>query len=544
MIKKHPFYNILAILFFTVLLPSCRSDRQDPPVYTDDTQYTETVTAAPESESITEAVTAADNTAAPAEAETEQETTTAETTEQLILTTSVSEETTVETEYFEREFVDISKFTDYNENDLFHFGLTPIYRVNEDDYTIRYALMDKKGRPASAFEYEQICGFSKEGIAAFRQNDLWGFTDVNGNVLVEPQFTNVGIELGGLCCTIFYEGLIGVCNEDGYWGFMNTDGKIVIPCKYTMPDDEVPRFKNGFALVYNDLLHAGYVDKKGAEIGFHYVYAEEFTDNGYAIVGNGEDDEMKYGVIDKSGKVIIPLRYTYVTPFSDEGYAIAADPPEKSDEPQKEYELYSTDGTSEEMSVGWREPLLIVSPPEQKQFEKLLYCRSMQMYKRGDYYGIKDFKGNVILEPQYECIYDIDPEELPENIICVLERFQKRYTFDVNGEIEQFTSGRMDDPDPSQQIMLELSGVEPYYTGGEEKKLSSLHKDGEVFADLSDLDTPKAALTSDGYLYIIGYKENYDGGYSTFRRLIDPNGKEIELPEHCTLEYNYIWGGY
>ena len=75
-------------------------------------------------------------------------------------------------------------------------------------------------------------------------------------------------------------------------------------------------------------------------------------------------------------------------------------------------------------------------------------------------------------------------------------------------------------------------------------RFTQINKDGELFADLSSLDTPKAIATADGYLYIVGYEQNSDGGYTTIRKILDKNGRELNIPEHCVLSYNYLWGAY
>lgn len=58
----------------------------------------------------------------------------------------------------------------------------------------------------------------------------------------------------------FHEGLAGVC-RDGKWGFIDTSGREVVPCKY----DAVNDFHEGLALVKLDGKF-GYIDKTGCEV--------------------------------------------------------------------------------------------------------------------------------------------------------------------------------------------------------------------------------------------------------------------------------------
>ncbi|MCF3110734.1 WG repeat-containing protein [Niabella sp. CC-SYL272] len=81
---------------------------------------------------------------------------------------------------------------------------------------------------------------------------------------------------------------LAVVQREGFWGYINTHGKEILPCtnKYNI----LTPFKNNVAVVYN--------------------------------TGNALSDDMKFGVIDKKGEVIIPLEFNRIAGFN-EGYAIA-----------------------------------------------------------------------------------------------------------------------------------------------------------------------------------------------------------------------------
>lgn len=84
----------------------------------------------------------------------------------------------------------------------------------------------------------------------------------------------------------------------GKYGFMNTQGKLMIPAMY----NEVGPFQEGLAVVSKDDKF-GIVDKKNQMIvDFQYDEILEFVQN-RAIVRKGE----KYGVIDRLGKLVFPL---------------------------------------------------------------------------------------------------------------------------------------------------------------------------------------------------------------------------------------------
>ena len=88
---------------------------------------------------------------------------------------------------------------------------------------------------------------------------------------------------------IFHEGLASVC-RDGKWGFIDTSGKEVVPCKYDCVDD----FHEGMARV---------------NVGGCWHYDE----------ANGEDymSGGKIGFIDKTGREVIPCQFFYADNFHD-----------------------------------------------------------------------------------------------------------------------------------------------------------------------------------------------------------------------------------
>ena len=149
--------------------------------------------------------------------------------------------------------------------------------------------------------------------------------------------------------TSFSEGL-AVTEQEGKYGFVDRDGRTVIPFRYDWAD----AFDEGLALVrQNDLF--GLIDKTGREVlapvyedirwrssngvipacgenGAWRLYDRE----GNVISPNAFDfifdfscglasvrRENKYGYIDSRGEVVIPLIYDEAYTFSEEGLATA-----------------------------------------------------------------------------------------------------------------------------------------------------------------------------------------------------------------------------
>lgn len=88
----------------------------------------------------------------------------------------------------------------------------------------------------------------------------------------------------------FCEGMASVC-RDGKWGFIDTSGKEVVPCKY----DCVDAFHEGMARV---------------NIGGQWCYSE-MDDEQYISGG-------KTGFVDRTGREVIPCQYIYADNFHDD----------------------------------------------------------------------------------------------------------------------------------------------------------------------------------------------------------------------------------
>ena len=103
--------------------------------------------------------------------------------------------------------------------------------------------------------------------------------------------------------------------KDGKYGFVDKSGKVVIPFIYDWAND----FKDGLAMVVKDGKDAdsnneyGFVDKSGkVVIPLIYDGAGNFKDGLAKVSKSG-----KYGFIDKSGKAVIPLIYDDVLDYDD-----------------------------------------------------------------------------------------------------------------------------------------------------------------------------------------------------------------------------------
>ena len=161
-------------------------------------------------------------------------------------------------------------------------------------------------------EYDSAGCFS-EGLAAVGLDGKYGYINTQGVEVIPCKYDSAGC---------FSEGLAPI-KLDYKWGFINTKGEEVIPCKY----DFAISFSEGMTAVhegnYWETGKWGFIDKNGNELSpckYTLLLNQEFIDfgpvlkEGLAAVRNA--DTGKWGFVDNTGKEVIPCKYDYVNRFS------------------------------------------------------------------------------------------------------------------------------------------------------------------------------------------------------------------------------------
>lgn len=187
--------------------------------------------------------------------------------------------------------------------------------------------------------YEQIRPYC-DGLSAFKQNDKWGFLDVDGKVAIEPVYEE---------CMDFSNGFAAVM-LNGKWGYINAEGTIRIEPSFS----DCTSFKNGLAKAMKNGKW-GVIDKRGTSVaGFMFDKIADF-ESGYAYAENGllsyyiktdgkaikldkgyrygnftegmapvmSKKNGKWGFCDSKGRIIIDTKYDTVYNFSN-GLALAS----------------------------------------------------------------------------------------------------------------------------------------------------------------------------------------------------------------------------
>lgn len=188
---------------------------------------------------------------------------------------------------------------------------------------------------------------TNEELFLIVQNDKWGYINKNGQIVIEPQFSDGREFSEGLAAIAFgeyphkkhgyinaagqlvieaafedaysfSEGLALICLK-GKYGFIDTNGKIVIDPQFGFSQS----FSEGFAQVTSQTMRIGsirltttktfYIDKKGNRLG------EMTFNDGRSFSGGCASVSIhgKSGSIDKTGEFIIEPRYDWIESFSE-----------------------------------------------------------------------------------------------------------------------------------------------------------------------------------------------------------------------------------
>ncbi len=168
---------------------------------------------------------------------------------------------------------------------------------------LKWGLLDEELEVAVDFSWDYL-GELSESRRVAKRGELYGFLDENHKLVITPIYSQV---------YNFSEGICAVKNTEGKWGYIDADGKEVIPCTY----DVANSFSCGLALVKSDGFY-GYINKENQfVIPATYEEAYPFSED-RACVRQGE----LYGYIDTTGAMTIPASFELAFDFTEDGAVV------------------------------------------------------------------------------------------------------------------------------------------------------------------------------------------------------------------------------
>jgi hypothetical protein len=162
----------------------------------------------------------------------------------------------------------------------------------------KYGVFDKQGKELVAPVLEKITPVG-DNVFAGKGKKTWDFYSTQGQKLFGG-YDDVGV---------FADGLAPV-KQNNLWGFVDKTGKLLVPCRYK----EVHNFSDGKAAVKRD-KYWGYINTTGKELGLANIKQAGDFSQGLAIVDGS-------WIMNTDGKRIRKLRnYSYVGQFDKNGLA-------------------------------------------------------------------------------------------------------------------------------------------------------------------------------------------------------------------------------
>ena len=202
-------------------------------------------------------------------------------------------------------------------SELFAQPSRHLYKITNKDNKVGF--IDRTGKIVIDFDdlpAEAWVGNFSEGFAPICFSDKQpspysnhcGFIDETGKIVIPPRF---------VLSTQFSEGLAWVRTE-AFIGFIDQSGRVVIE----LPESFSFGFREGLAALRTK-TGSGFIDKTGRFIDTkRYEKVESFSD-GFAAVAESYWAGAKYGFINKSGELAIPLRFE-ARPDSFEGNILSS----------------------------------------------------------------------------------------------------------------------------------------------------------------------------------------------------------------------------
>ena len=170
--------------------------------------------------------------------------------------------------------------------------------------SLSYFFIDKTGKRNFPQTFFHARSFSNGLAAVMNKDSLWGYCGPTGNLVIPYQYKTPGH---------FSEGLAFV-QKDKNWLAINQKNEV----KFEKDAIRIWSYKNGFAAIqlkekgrYNYGDEWNFIDKKGKLLSNdRFEFFENFDGNTAIVhVYDNSTKSLKYGAIDTTGKVVIPLVY-------------------------------------------------------------------------------------------------------------------------------------------------------------------------------------------------------------------------------------------
>ncbi|UXP34043.1 WG repeat-containing protein [Reichenbachiella agarivorans] len=172
-----------------------------------------------------------------------------------------------------------------------------------------WGFADQTGKIILTPTYSKATDFSEEGLSVYYIRPNFKVMNLKGEIIPTEVDGFKLMEIFGFGTKGYCNGMLAIV-KDGKWGFLDTQGKLVIPTKY----EKVTEFSEDKAIA--ELAGSFYLlDKTGKETPINIenlANVKPFSEG----LAPFQTTDKKMGFIDKTGKVIIQAKFDGVGYFS------------------------------------------------------------------------------------------------------------------------------------------------------------------------------------------------------------------------------------
>jgi len=104
----------------------------------------------------------------------------------------------------------------------------------------KYGIMTRDANTTIKIVYDEIKAIdNKKGLYLVKQNNAYGIIDFKGNIIIEPDYKQIGIDISRYTANgvesqyILLDEIIPVKNSDDLWGLFNVKGEKITDFKFT-----------------------------------------------------------------------------------------------------------------------------------------------------------------------------------------------------------------------------------------------------------------------------------------------------------------------
>lgn len=361
-----------------------------------------------------------------------------------------------------------------------------IYKENN-----QYGLIDLEGKVLTKPIYDEIKGFESKNELLVRQGENYGIITTKGKEKIKVQYTKISSDeyytqeqqynLSGY--------IVQIKTQDGYrLGYFDYRAREILKPEYTdlYRLNEITDEKDIYLVVAQNGQY-GLRKNKQQIIEHKYQAIQYNADNELFIVKRN----IKYGVLDKQAKTILPIEYNQI---HFEGKFIYTTKEEKEEiyntlgqiiEDVNYKSIYLTNNKEYYISINENQKYGILDKKENKLVEnqytylEYLYDNHFIASKEDNQFGVINEKGEVVIELKYDTLQLVKDT----NIIQAKEISSDKVDL-YNKTLQKISS--IENPfietnDGYVKIYSNKDGIKYYDKQGQELKDTQIFKENNIF---------------------------------------------------------------